>query len=373
MDCATDNGEARPLNSAAHRYNTGNWNAADNPLGFIWTNSYAQIRACNKFLENYHLIEEESGITTRLDIEYLRAQVIFLRAYFYSELLRAFGGVPLITKVLSMDDPEIKSERDSFKTILDFIVGECENAAELLKSLRGEDATRYGLFGGNFGRANEGIALALKAKVLLMAASPLFNRPADFSQYDSADPNVSLWRYPDYDRERWNTAAKALKDVIDLGFYDLYRAKTGTKTEYETLFRDSMETLVARAEQLGIQVVLEAISRLDSDAYCSVDETAEFIRSFRSPALTLQLDSIHLHTNGETDFFDLVVRAGDLIGQVDISDVDRMAPDGKHFDFPLLLRALKEAKFQDYLVFEFRAQPPADAAKAGLDYIRSLL
>ena len=68
-----------------------------------------------------------------------------------------------------------------------------------------------------------------------------------------------------------------------------------------------------------------------------------------------------------------MVRAGDLIGQVDISDVDRMAPDGRHFDFPLLLRALKEAKFQDYLVFEFRAQPPADAAKAGLDYIRSLL
>lgn len=79
-----------------------------------------------------------------------------------------------------MDDPEIKSERDSFKTILDFIVGECENAAELLKSLRGEDATRYGLFGGNFGRANEGIALALKAKVLLMAASPLFNRRPTF-------------------------------------------------------------------------------------------------------------------------------------------------------------------------------------------------
>lgn len=236
MDCATDNGEARPLNSAAHRYNTGNWNAADNPLGFIWTNSYAQIRACNKFLENYHLIEEESGITTRLDIEYLHAQVIFLRAYFYSELLRAFGGVPLITKVLSMNDPEINSERDSFETVLDFIVSECENAAELLKSLRGEDATRYGMFGGNFGRANEGTALALKAKVLLMAASPLFNRPANFPQYDSADPNVSLWRYPDYDPERWNTAAKALKDVIDLGFYDLYRAKNGTKTEYETLF-----------------------------------------------------------------------------------------------------------------------------------------
>lgn len=85
------------------------------------------------------------------------------------------------------------------------------------------------------------------------------------------------------------------------------------------------------------------------------------------------MDSIHLHTNGETDFYQGLLKAGDLIGQVDISDVDRMAPDGRHFDFPLLIQALKETGFQDYLVFEFRANPPADAAKAGLDYIRALL
>lgn len=237
MDCATDNGEARPLTAAAHRYNTGNWNAADNPLGFIWTNSYAEIRACNKFLENCYIIEEESGITTQLDIEYMRAQVIFLRAYFYSELLRAFGGVPLITKVLTMNDPELEAPRDSFETILEFIVTECDTAAELFKNLRAEDATRYGLYGNNFGRANEGAAKALKAKVLLMAASPLFNRPSDSpQQYDSGDLNVALWRYSDYDLERWDRAAQALKEVIDLGFYDLYRAKSGTKTAYETLF-----------------------------------------------------------------------------------------------------------------------------------------
>lgn len=142
---------------------------------------------------------------------------------------------------------------------------------------------------------------------------------------------------------------------------------------YEPLFRSSMESILARAEQLGIQVAFEAISRIDSDAYCSLSETAEFIRSFRSPALRLQVDSIHLHTNGETDFYQGLLKAGDLIGQVDISDVDRMAPDGRHFDFPLLIQALKETGFQDYLVFEYRANPPADAAKAGLDYIRALL
>ena len=135
----------------------------------------------------------------------------------------------------------------------------------------------------------------------------------------------------------------------------------------------AVDRMLARAEQLGIQVAFEAISRIDSDAYCSLSETAEFIRSFRSPALRLQVDSIHLHTNGETDFYQGLLKAGDLIGQVDISDVDRMAPDGRHFDFPLLIQALKETGFQDYLVFEYRANPPADAAKAGLDYIRALL
>jgi len=147
----------------------------------------------------------------------------------------------------------------------------------------------------------------------------------------------------------------------------------GSREAYVKQFRKSMETLVARGEELEVQVLLEAISHLDSDAYCSIAETAEYIRSFHSPALRLQLDSIHLHTNGELDFYDAVLAAGDLIGQVDISDVDRMAPDGQHFDFPLLMKALHDARYQDYLLSEFRSEPPANAAKAGLDYLRTLM
>lgn len=147
----------------------------------------------------------------------------------------------------------------------------------------------------------------------------------------------------------------------------------GGREPYERQFRRSMEAIVAKAEAVGIQVVFEAISRIDSDAYCSIAETAQYIRSFHSPALKLQLDSIHLHTNGETDFYPEILKAGDLVGQVDISDVDRMAPDGEHFDFPLFLKALKEVHYQDYLVFEYRAEPPANAAQVGLEYIRKLM
>ena len=48
----------------------------------------------------------------------------------------------------------------------------------------------------------------------------------------------------------------------------------GGREAYEPLFRSSMESILARAEQLGIQVAFEAISRIDSDAYCSLSETA---------------------------------------------------------------------------------------------------
>lgn len=147
----------------------------------------------------------------------------------------------------------------------------------------------------------------------------------------------------------------------------------GGRENYEKQFRKSMEEILAKAEELEIQVLLEAISFIDSDAYCLIGETAEYIRSFHSPALQLQLDSIHIHNNGEKNFYEEILKAGDLVGQVDISDVDRMAPDGKHFDFPLFMKALHEVNFDSYLLSEYRAAPPENAAKLGLDYIKTLM
>lgn len=147
----------------------------------------------------------------------------------------------------------------------------------------------------------------------------------------------------------------------------------GGRENYVKQFRKSMEEILAKAEELGIKVLLESISFIDSDAYCTIPETAEYIRSFHSPALQLQLDSIHIHNNGETNFYEEILKAGDLVGQVDISDVDRMAPDGKHFDFPKFMKALHEVNFDGYLLSEFRAAPPENAAKAGLDYLKTLM
>ena len=231
LDCATDNGEARHLDSDAHRFNNGNWNAESVPLGSIWSKYYAAIRACNKFLENYDYIEERDGVATRTDLEYLRAQVIFLRAFFYAELLKHFGGVPLLDKTLHFGSSDLKeAKRATFSECVEYILKECDDAIAIFRSVNQDWASN------NFGRANDGVALALKGKVLTMAASPLFNRPDNYPQYDSEDSNKAFWRYPNYDKERWNNAAKALKAVIDLGRYDLYKKTNGTKSSYETYF-----------------------------------------------------------------------------------------------------------------------------------------
>ena len=129
LDCATDNGEARNLESDAQRFNDGNWNAESVPLGSIWSKYYASIRACNKFIENYDYIEERDGVATRIDLEYLRAQVIFLRAFFYAELLKHFGGVPLLDKTLHFGSPELKeAKRATFDDCVKYILKECDDA-----------------------------------------------------------------------------------------------------------------------------------------------------------------------------------------------------------------------------------------------------
>ena len=149
-------------------------------------------------------------------------------------------------------------------------------------------------------------------------------------------------------------------------------AVAGDRETYEKQFRTSMSEILKRAEALGVKVMLEAMSELDGDTYQTMAQAGDCVRSFHSPALQLQIDTMHLAYNKE-DFCADIRTYGDLLGQVDISNPDRMVPDGKQFDFPALISALKEVGFDGYLLSEFRAAPPENAAKVGLEYIKSIL
>src|SRR5690606_3522007 len=114
------------------------------------------------------------------------------------------------TKVYGLNDDFLVS-RNTYAECIDFIVSECDKAAALLPEVQS---------GGNDGRATKGAALALKARVLLFAASDLYNTTV-FSSY----PNPELIGYTDGNREaRWQAAKDAAKAVIDLQQYELYKA-----------------------------------------------------------------------------------------------------------------------------------------------------
>lgn len=145
-----------------------------------------------------------------------------------------------------------------------------------------------------------------------------------------------------------------------------------SREKYEKQFRKSVEELITYADPRQIDIIFEANDHLETDAYLTIKETAEFIKEYNSPHFLLQLDTMHMLYENQHPYQDVIPYA-DLIAQIDISDENRMAPDGKHFDFPLLMKTLQEINYKDYLVFEYRPHPPQNAAKMGFDYIKALM
>jgi starch-binding outer membrane protein, SusD/RagB family len=199
---ATASDEAEHVNdlSDVQKFNDGTWSAIQ-PLDNVWSNMYAGIRASNMFLV-------ESAGQTFPELKYNDTyadqmaqynnypfEARFLRAFFYFELVKRYKNIPLITTVLTPEEAA-NVEQKSFTEIVDFIVSECDAIAPVLP-------LSYANFTGakETGRATRGAALALKARMLLYAASPLHN--------------------PTNDVLLWQKAARAAKAVIDLNTYSL--------------------------------------------------------------------------------------------------------------------------------------------------------
>ncbi|MBN2486095.1 MAG: RagB/SusD family nutrient uptake outer membrane protein [Bacteroidales bacterium] len=160
------------------------------------------IRRANLVLKNIDKVTDASQAWK----DDVRGQAIFCRALQHFELFRYYGGIPVIETVLGEDN--LKISRSSVETVVNTIVGWCDEAAALLPESR--PATE-------FGQVTRLSALALKSRVLLYAASPLFNTPPEMASkvIRFGDGRDSVLCYPNYDKNRWKLAADAAKDVLD--------------------------------------------------------------------------------------------------------------------------------------------------------------
>ncbi|PUZ23384.1 RagB/SusD family nutrient uptake outer membrane protein [Chitinophaga parva] len=168
-----------------------------------WASCYAAIRQANIFVSNIDVSPVKEKLPNGYSIRYAwKAEARFLRALFYFELLKRYGGIPLMGDSARKLGDDVQVARSSFADCVSYLVKECDAIKD---SLRPNPVVAPEL---NSHRATRGAALALKAKILLYAASPLFNG-------QNIDANNPLTGYTTYDKERWKLAADAARDLIN--------------------------------------------------------------------------------------------------------------------------------------------------------------
>ena len=136
--------------------------------------------------------------------EQVKGEALFIRALSYFEMMKRYGGVPLVTKrIVSLEDAKVA--RSTLEEVVNQIVKDCDEAVAKLPVVQPSNFT---------GRAHKGAALALKARTLLYAASPLFNTATPYVSFGNAQDD-KLVCYGNYDLNRWKLAADAAKAVLD--------------------------------------------------------------------------------------------------------------------------------------------------------------
>ena len=226
LGAATDDACFAIESSNIQQFNNGSWNALNNPDN-VWDRYFAGIAKCCTLLENSnHINLDISRLDPAKRVEYennlkdirmWRAEAHFLRAYFNFELLKRYGPIPIIKSTLDINKDYSDTPRPTMKEVVEFIANDCDMAADSL------ELTPWRNMNDAFGRATKGAALALKSRLLLYAASPLY---VDFGDIDEANKPS--------DATLWKAAADAAKAVIDLNQYELAPA-------YDDLFKNDFQ------------------------------------------------------------------------------------------------------------------------------------
>lgn len=226
-DAATDDAVHVYKTSNIQRFVDGTW-SANRTVDDVFSKYYEGIRAANLYLTESEgqTFEEwkysDSYEKWMQNFENYLYEVRFLRAFFYFELVKRYQNVPLIEHVLTVAEAN-DVEPSSFETVANYVVGECTSIARELP------IDYSGFADKESGRITRGAALALKARVLLYMASPLYSA---------------------HDTDKWEKAAAAASEII--GQASTLKYKLGG--DYAALFS---ATNSAEAENILVRPIGE--------------------------------------------------------------------------------------------------------------------
>lgn len=183
----------------------------------VWKDTYIYVRSALIFIKEAKPLTSQ-GLTSD-NVEQMKQEARFLIAYGYQKMLELYGPFPLVTNLMSSDMPleEMLLPRTPYDEIVAWLDNEYKTLANFFPAKYDNPDVMYG-------RPTKGMCLALRARLHLYAASPLFNGNPDFK--DMVNPDGTNIFSTSEDKEKWNTAIKATREFLDLaesGYYDLYR------------------------------------------------------------------------------------------------------------------------------------------------------
>ncbi len=230
---ATDEAQYALETGAVNNYVNGGWSPA-NPYSNIWTKSYTAIADVCMYLEKIDQTDltpwqyNSSYPIWVQQMELFPYELRFLRAYFYFELFRTYGDVPLVTTTLTNAQAN-SIERTPADQIVKFIVDELDEIAPFLPVSYTTEV------GSEVGRATRIAAYALKARTLLYAASPLFN--------------------PSNDQSKWVKAAEACKYILDnASTWGLKLSSYGSLWGHDAFFNSELIFGLGRGESNSFEM-----------------------------------------------------------------------------------------------------------------------
>lgn len=179
------------------------------PFFNYWGGRYAGIRYCNVFLESINLVPDMHS----LEKTRWAAEVKFIKAFHHFWLLQMYGPIPIVRDNLPIDasPEEVAVYRDPVDDVVDYIVQLIDEAVPDLPLKIDNEVSELG-------RITQPIALAVKAKVLVTAASPLFSGNTAYAQFKDNRGRTLFNQDTSEEAKRlkWEKAAIACKAAIDI-------------------------------------------------------------------------------------------------------------------------------------------------------------
>lgn len=184
----------------------GEWTPSTDWDGNYWSRLPQLIREANIFIENVHPLPDQ-GISAT-EVTYMKAEMRFMIAYYYYLLSNTYGPIPFKPNYIAPTDfnlADLMEGQRPYYEVVDWVDKELKEVAEILPA-KYTEARKYG-------RATSIMCLAVRARMLLFAASPLVNGNPDYANHKNKD-GENLFSTT-ADKTKWAYAAQACKELID--------------------------------------------------------------------------------------------------------------------------------------------------------------